>query len=525
MYFFLPAWYRGDGSWNGRDRIWFSQGSRHGFDDTINQVRMFTQAQEAVTLLVPVFFPDLRYFCYQQNIYEVPRLSVFDFLQGIPADLAMHPLDYHDLAWPTGATFVYGIFSILVYVEDQLYARLFHGPEGHLLILEIMVDGRVKRRLEFDDRGFVSRVSHFTATEQLAKQEYLDQHGNPQFIVQADGSVDIVTGAHVQAEQVHYANLTLLLEEEFRRFETNYLGPRDVVIAAADPFHDAFLHRAIPAANLAFSYFGDRVDLANTLEAIAAQRALLTIADSTATQHELQAIGVQALQLPPLDTRLSLGISNQVRLLKLFFLVDGLALAELRQAVRTIMQKMEKNPLIDLTFASYHNQEQVPELERLVHELAVEREFKDAYTFNQVEAQAAENQLADDLAHARTHQRQHDIHFVAIDSEPGLIQAIHDSRILLDLALRPDVFLQIAGISAGIPEILRAESRYVEDGKNGRRVQNLTTDLATALDYYLTSLKHWNTALVHAANKIADYTSGRVVKQLATSLAVARERR
>ena len=119
MYFFLPAWYRGDGSWNGRDRIWFSQGSRHGFDDTINQVRMFTQAQEAVTLLVPVFFPDLRYFCYQQNIYEVPRLSVFDFLQGIPADLAMHPLDYHDLAWPTGATFVYGIFSILVYVEDQ----------------------------------------------------------------------------------------------------------------------------------------------------------------------------------------------------------------------------------------------------------------------------------------------------------------------------------------------------------------------------------------------------------------------
>ena len=106
-----------------------------------------------------------------------------------------------------------------------------------------------------------------------------------------------------------------------------------------------------------------------------------------------------------------------------------------------------------------------------------------------------------------------------------MIQAIHDSRILLDLALRPDVFLQIAGISAGIPEILRAESRYVEDGKNGRRVQNLTTDLATALDYYLTSLKHWNTALVHAANKIADYTSGRVVKQLATALAVARERR
>ena len=38
MYYFLPAWYRGDQSWDSPNQIWFLQ-ARRGFDDTINQVR------------------------------------------------------------------------------------------------------------------------------------------------------------------------------------------------------------------------------------------------------------------------------------------------------------------------------------------------------------------------------------------------------------------------------------------------------------------------------------------------------
>ena len=53
MYYFLPAWYRGDQSWNSREQVWFRQ-SQHGFDDTINQVRMFTRSGQPSALLVPV---------------------------------------------------------------------------------------------------------------------------------------------------------------------------------------------------------------------------------------------------------------------------------------------------------------------------------------------------------------------------------------------------------------------------------------------------------------------------------------
>ena len=49
-------------------------------------------------------------------------------------------------------------------------------------------------------------------------------------------------------------------------------------------------------------------------------------------------------------------------------------------------------------------------------------------------------------------------------------------------------------------------------------LQNVTTDLAPAIHFYLDGLKNWNTALVHAANKIADYTSGRIVKRLQAAI-------
>ena len=113
MYYFLPAWYRGDQSWDSHEQDWIQQ-TQHGFDDTINQVRMFTSSGQAAAVLVPVFFPNLRHFAYQQGIYEVPRLSVFDYLQGIPADLPVVNLDYHDFGWPADANYVDNPFTVTV---------------------------------------------------------------------------------------------------------------------------------------------------------------------------------------------------------------------------------------------------------------------------------------------------------------------------------------------------------------------------------------------------------------------------
>ena len=521
MYYFLPAWYRGDQSWNSREQVWFRQ-SQHGFDDTINQVRMFTRSGQPSALLVPVYFPNLRHFAYQQGIYEVPRLAVFDYLQGIPADLPIVNLDYHDFAWPADANYVYNPFTVTVFSKDQRYAQLSMGPEGNLIVMDLFKNDQRYRQLDFDDRGFVSRVSEYNERQQLVRQAYLDHLGNEQFYVAADGQVHIVGGGHLAHHQGIYPDLRSLITEQFTQFVQEQIQPADLVVAAADPFHDQMLGQVIPNNQLVMSYFGERAALTEPAEAALAQRAVLTIADSNYNQKRLEASGAKVLQLPPLDTRLSLGISNQERLLKIMLLIDGLSAAALRVVLEIIMKTMNENELIDLTLLTFRGGQRQAEIEALVAELDERLALTDQYTFNQVEAATAENQLADDLDAARENARKRDIHFVTVSAEPQLIQAIHTTRLLIDLSTHPDVFLQIAGISAGIPEILRAESLYVEDGKNGRLLQNVTTDLAPAIHFYLDGLKNWNTALVHAANKIADYTSGRIIKRLQAAIKEAR---
>lgn len=521
MYYFLPAWYRGDQSWDSHEQVWFHQ-SQHGFDDTINQVRMFTSSGQAAALLVPVFFPNLRHFAYQQGIYEVPRLSVFDYLQGIPADLPVVNLDYHDFAWPADANYVYNPFTVTVFSKGQRYAQISMGPEGNLIVMDLFKNDQRYRQLDFDDRGFVSRVSEYNEQQQLVRQAYLDHLGNEQFYVAADGQVHIVGGVHLARHQGIYPDLRSLITEQFTQFVQEKIQPADLVVAAADPFHDQMLGEVVPNEQLVLSYFGDRADLATAAEAELAQRAILTIADSNHNQQRLEALGAQTLQLPPLDTRLSLGISNQERLLKIMLLIDDLSTAALRSALAIIMTTMNENDLIDLTLLTFQPFQRQEEIATLVAELNNQLGLRDQYTFNQIEAAEAENQLADNLDAAQETARERDIHLVTVNSEPQLIQAVHTTRLLIDLSAQPDVFLQIAGISAGIPEILRAEALYVEDGKNGRLLQNVTTDLAPAIHFYLDGLKNWNTALVHAANKIADYTSRRIVKRLQAAIKEAR---
>ncbi len=525
MFYFLPAWYRDDGSWDCKERVWYRASQRNGFDDTINQVRMFHQAGEAVSLLVPVYFPDLRYFCYQEKIFEVPMMSLFDVLQGIPADLTIQPLDYHDFDWPPSAELVYGPFCIYVYDHGQLYACLYHNAEGVLIRMDRLSDQHVFQVLDFDDRGFLSRAKTLDQDGKVIKSEYFDHLGNRQFIIQADGTVQLSEQSHLQLNRSTYPNLTALIQDCFAIFAQEQLKGDDVLVAAAAANHDQLLTRVVPQEKLVFSYFSDRVDLTNETEQAMTKKAQLVIADSSYNYRRLRATGAPTVQLPPLDTRLQLGTSNQERLLKVFMLIDRAQAADRKVALRQLMELMEENHLIDLTLASYHNQEYVDELNRLVAEITAEEDFADEFRFNQEPADDDNNELTGiaDSEIMKGETVTHYIHFEAIDSEPHLIEAIHATRLLIDLGERPDVFLQIAGISAGIPELLRTASIYVKDGENGRHLKHLDPELKEATDFYLTGVKNWNQALAQAAQRIADYTSGKIVTQMKAALTAARE--
>ena len=97
-----------------------------------------------------------------------------------------------------------------------------------------------------------------------------------------------------------------------------------------------------------------------------------------------------------------------------------------------------------------------------------------------------------------------------VKSERDLVSELEFTRLIVDLGSEPDLFLQIAGISAGIPQINKVPSTYIEAGKNGLVVADIA-GLTQAVTYYFDGLKNWNQAMMYAVNKIMDYTSGKLV--------------
>ena len=81
--------------------------------------------------------------------------------------------------------------------------------------------------------------------------------------------------------------------------------------------------------------------------------------------------------------------------------------------------------------------------------------------------------------------------------ELSVSKCIREQRILVDLQKERDIYLQIAAISVGIPQIVCKQTKYVEHGKNGFILQNLS-ELNRCLEYYLDGMKHWNEAHIYS---------------------------
>ena len=92
-----------------------------------------------------------------------------------------------------------------------------------------------------------------------------------------------------------------------------------------------------------------------------------------------------------------------------------------------------------------------------------------------------------------------------INSDYELFKIINDTRLIIDLREEPDLFTQIAGISAGIPQINQIATEYVQSYKNGLVLADWT-ELYQGLSYYLDQLKHWQEARMFAVQQIKKYS-------------------
>lgn len=80
MYYFVTSWYGDQGKWASPNKYWYYEQRKMEFDDSVNQVKMFTLTNNHCKLLVLNYYPQLRNFMHRQGIYAVPYHNFFDEL-------------------------------------------------------------------------------------------------------------------------------------------------------------------------------------------------------------------------------------------------------------------------------------------------------------------------------------------------------------------------------------------------------------------------------------------------------------
>ena len=118
---------------------------------------------------------------------------------------------------------------------------------------------------------------------------------------------------------------------------------------------------------------------------------------------------------------------------------------------------------------------------------------------------AAENNLDESLVPVRFFVEQ------CVD-ELAVSKCMREQRVMADVRKAPELYLQIASISIGIPQIVRKKTEFVEHGKNGVVLKDMKK-LGEALSHYLDTMANWNEAMVYAYELGKKYTTERLMEK------------
>ncbi|MDK6233992.1 accessory Sec system protein Asp1 [Aerococcus sanguinicola] len=489
MYYFLPSWYGRSQDWGEPDL------SRHEllFDDTVNQMRLFHEADEDIQLILLNYMPHLRNRMHDQVLDQVAYWSLFDELQGF-SQTESNPLSIDDLSWPQHIQFVPTPFTMLAYLDGEQYAAVNYTSEGWIHDVIYYRGNHWSKRLIFDDRGYLSSSYHYDDHGQVLKQVFFNCSG--QAVLIHDHRT-----CQVSHENKIYDSMTSLVQDRLSTYLDHNLREEDVLVLANNPQHDRILAEGPSHYKLVYSLYTSRpfqplLPLINSAELL-----MVDTEEKKDLLHKQypQAAG-KTLNLTPFDTRLRLGMSQRVKELIVFFQVDGVSDQVIEDFLTLVTPKIKKDPRIKVLFAGFH--------------LSYDRELALRDSLQTYEAKFHSlDKGVEDFEDKMPDEEESPVFTVSqLETDKDLIQAFKSVRLVVDLVEEADLYTQIAAISAGIPQINRKANPYVDHQKNGMIAKN-SDQLSQALDYYLQGLKHWNEALVYAVEKINRYHSQEIIDE------------
>lgn len=478
MFYFIPAWYTNHFMFE--EKTWF-RSPETMYDETISQLHLFVKAKEPCVILSLAYQPQLRSFLQREGLTSIPVINIFDDLQSIHSN-EIGLFSYRDLHWDDDLTWLSTPFVMCALKQGEMYAQVYFNQEGRLLSITFYEHQKPVKEMFFDDRGFLSSVRN------QQTQMFYDESGTLVFTYHRDDG-HVTTAA---LPKTYYDSLEELISEALHKRIASFQAD-DPIVIAAHPFHkNLFAQLRKP---LIITLFEKRYPLDD--EATKAFAPASFVLSDHAYKADLLRQNpaltyTPVYHLTPYDTRFTPGISQRMKTLKIYY---PLSTRKDFTGIEEILDYLVKHPLCELHLGLANSDQDL------------KAQVKDALKpLCEKRSLALEKESVDEI----TEEVKPRILLHEITTHSDLMQVLHETRVIVDVRAHPDIMSQIAAISVGIPTIVKHPAEYIYHLHNGFILDQGYT-LTEALDYYLTSLKHWNASLVYCFELISHHDRDRII--------------
>ncbi|MBQ8634274.1 MAG: accessory Sec system protein Asp1 [Lachnospiraceae bacterium] len=523
MLYFIPAWYQQQ-EWRENEQYWYARRMHTEFDDTVKHIQLFHRSKvHPFQIMLLSFAPNFRHFLHRQSAFRAPYWSCFDAIQEIKRKkVSMFSL--HNLNWPEHIEFVYSPFAMIALLQGKKYAQVDFGEDGNLIQVDIYQNEILQRRNIYDDRGFVSSTIVYENAQPLY-QDYLTDTGVWKIR-------HFLRDGHVEVNLKNPCFMLSYQEKEYRKefSKESYSGLQEVICevltayleltdeqdmfcVAVHDLHKDMLCDVLKNRKMILSFFGERYDIKNRMEEIIhmIQEARYIITDSQDNLKRIQRRVEKELtnitDITPFDSRVDLGISQQLNVQKILVPIDGMEDEWFEQIICRLGEYLPKNEN-----ARVHLFTRVADYGRPKLLLEKVRGFlrnagmPEEWAAEEKKGTVAENAFeAEDNVPVKFFVEQ------CVD-ELSVSKCIREQRLILDMRKTSELYLRITGISMGIPQVIYRNTEFVENEKNGLVLKELE-GIVEAVSFYLDNLTNWNEAMVYAYELGKKYTTAVLIEK------------
>lgn len=494
-------------------------------DDFIGPIQAIQTSDLPYQILVSEYMPRLRYFMHRFGLLETPFTSIFDQLQGFEGQ-EQRAVALHDLDFPEEVYYVYSPFNILAYMGTELIGKIYMAEGSFISEVQHFNQGELSTVDIYDDRGFLSSRKIY---EQGVHRytDYLDLSGErifSHFEVTNDCSVNLVNKHGLK--QDYYASLeALIFEQQEAYFETH---ETENILFALNAENKEMVYQSAFLPQMVLSYFSSRYVPSHSLlknEGHYLEKCRGILVDSEPLQLHIGGSTKQRIEkISPFDTRFTLSRSQEVREEVLYLEVRYLSEEKARQLITLLFDYicvcLKEEPKRRFQLIARCIPSMQKDLDNFFRNLVRSAFSEEVELLEFLEVnQSGENKLELTLSGELKERLEavdsllESFEAAVITKDAALFKVLNTTRLLIDLSEEPDLFTQIAGISAGIPQINSQVTEYVCHQKNGQVLIN-TAELKEALPYYLDSLKHWQKARIESVKQIKRYSGAALLERL-----------